>query len=374
MSLTYLLVIANPDAITPYDPSATAIPGSEHYVITSQRRGYNPWIAQRGEGPDAGPDIDIGGQRLELPLGRTVDGECQVRVIDVAAPLVAVACDINSVLIPEGEADLHLDSTAFTSGKWVRDSNTVSTYAPEKDWGVTGAGPGLGTFGLFFWVDDPGGPPYMLGPWLRHTWIEATFDGTEGGGVAWTAGQKVGFRFRVNWTLDTGGGNVFVELQGAGSPVRVSGLTPSFNFWDMPQDALNNQVDLVVYAVADTSGEVVVRLGAENMYPSFNLAVSFTDMEVVECDDILVPGATDLYTTSFLADEDARQQMLGWPYYLKSSTDGGLTFDAMLYAGYLRNPKMELAKTFLMIGGDAGRGRRVSSAWKGLDPVEDFTP
>lgn len=367
--LTHRIVIPGiGSSFAPGDPDP--LPDTDFWITSRRGAAYHGWIADDGSGR---PDYSADGQRIDPITGRVEDGEVQSRVIDVAAPIAAVACDINSVLVPEGHADLHLDSTAFTSGKWTRHSNTDPTYKPESDWGVTAAGPGLGTFALFFWVDDPGGPPYTLGPITRKTWIEATFDGTEGGGVAWTPGQKVGFRFRVNWTLDTGLGNVFVELEGAGGPVRVSGPTPSFNFWDMPVDPLNNQVDLVVYAVADASGEVIVRLGAEGMAPSFNLAVQFTDLEVVECDDVIVSVDAERYVTGWLADADARQQMLGRRFFLEESTDGGVTYTAVVYSGFLKDATMEESLTWLLSAGDSGRSRRLGRAWAGLDPIEDFT-
>src|SRR5688572_33110596 len=86
------------------------LPDTDFY-ITSRRSIHHPWIAQAGEGLEAGPDISVGGQKLELPLGKATDGEVQIRLIDVAAPLAAVACDINSVLLPEGLADRHRDGT-----------------------------------------------------------------------------------------------------------------------------------------------------------------------------------------------------------------------------------------------------------------------
>src|SRR5574338_1401290 len=89
-TLHLLLVIANPDAVTPYDPESTGLPGEEHYYVTSVPRDHC-WIAQQGEGPNARPDISIGGQRLDLPLGRVIDGECQARVIDEPEPIVS--CD-----------------------------------------------------------------------------------------------------------------------------------------------------------------------------------------------------------------------------------------------------------------------------------------
>jgi hypothetical protein len=361
-TLHYLLVIADPDAVTPYDPSSTALPGDEHYWISSQRRGSHPWIAQQGDGPDAGPDINIGGQRLEMPLGQTVDAECQVRVIDEAAPIAGVACDVNASLIDEG--DVGLDSDAITSGDWVVDGDYTGTYGPRYSWSHL-AGPYNSFFALFNW-----GTPFDGGPWVRSSWITRTLDGTESGGSAFTPGQLVGFRFRVNWTLQTGGGNVFAEANG----IRLTGISPGFDFWDVPVDPLNQQVDSVIYCLADGAGEVVVKLGLENYYPSCNVFVMFTDLQAVECDTAIVSVDAERYTTSSLADDDARQKLLGRPYYLKASSDGGTTFDEMLYAGYLKQATMERSLTFLLTGGDAGRGRRNSKAWSGLSPVEDFVP
>lgn len=356
-----MLVLANPSGS--YDPASTGLPSEEDVYFTSRHRTDHPWIAQLGDGPGAGPDISIGGQRLELPLGRATDGECQVRIIDVAAPVTAVACDINSVLIPEGDTDLHLDATAFSSGMWTVEKDYVAPNGPHNWWGVNAGGPTFNGSALFGWAD--------AGPWVRSSWITATLDGTEGGGPAWTPGQKVGFRFRVNWSLDTGGGNIFVEVNG----VRVSGPSAgSFDFWNMPEDPLNNRVDLVVYAVADANGEVVVKMGGENYFPSCNCQCAFTDLEVVECDDVVVSVDSERYMTGNLADTAARQRLLGWPYYLKESTDGGVTWTRVLYAGYLKQATMERSLTFLLVGGDAGRGRRVSRAWTDIDPTADFVP
>lgn len=362
-----LLVIANPDALTPYDTESTDIPSDEHHYWTSKPRDHC-WIAQQGEGPNARPDVSIGGQRLELPLGRSIDGECQVRVIDEPAPITAVACDVDSVLIPEDDPGVHLDSTAISSGFWPllpSDDHPV-TSAPSTHWSANANGLVLGTFGLFGWTDP--------GSWVRSTFREATMDGTEAGGPAWTPGQIVGLRARVNWILDTGGGNVALELQGEGEPIRVSAPNSAFDLWAIPEDPLNQQVDSVVYVVTDSNGEIKVRLGAENMFPSFNLVVGFTAIEIVECEEIVVSVDEAPYTTASLADDAARQRQLGRPYYLKASTDGGATFDEMVYTGFTRQITMERSKTFLLTGGDAGRGRRVSRAWSNLDPMEDFVP
>lgn len=338
----------------------------DDFYITSKRRTDHPWIADDGEGR---PDLQVDGQRLDVLTGAVEDGEVQIRVIDVASPVVA--CDVNSILLAEGSpGDLGLDANAFTTGGWVRETSESDTaWAPYTWWGANASGPLLGGSALFFWVDDPGGPPYQLGNWVRASWIKKTFNGTEQGGAAWTPGQKLGFRFRINWTLDTGGGNIFVEVNGT----RVSGLTSSFDFWNMPVDSLNNQVDTVVWAAADGSGEVEVKMGGENYYPSCNVSCQFTDIEVVQCADVAGPG-DDLYVTGWLADDDARQQLLGRQAYLEESTDGGTAWSRVVYTGYVRQITLEASLSYVFTLGDAGRGRRVGPAWRNLNPVEDFTP
>jgi hypothetical protein len=332
--------------------------------FTSRRRVHHPWIADDGSGS---PDISVDGQRLDPALGHVEDGEVQIRVIDVPAPITAVACDVGAVLVPEDDPDVHLDSTAFSSGFWAKltSDDHPLTSAPSTHWGVNANGLLLGTFALFGWTDP--------GSWVRSTLTEATLDGTEGGGSPWTPGQIVGLRARVNLTLDTGGGNAIVELQGAGDAVRI-GTGAGFDFWNIPEDPLNQQVDSVVYVVADGSGHIKVRLGAANMFPSFNLVVGFTAIEIVECEEIVVSVDSERYVTGWLADSDARQQVLGRKAYLEESLDGGVTWSRVLYAGYVKQITMDLSLTYQFTLGDAGRGRRVSRAWSGLNPVEDFTP
>lgn len=347
----FLLVLANPDAVTPYDPASTGLPGDEHIYFTTRRRADHPWIAQRVPGdPTSGPAIDIGGQKLELPLGRSVDGECQVRIIDVAAPVLA--CGL-SVLVAEGDAGL--DANAFTTGGWTVHETIVGSVS--IGWGVNASGPFLSGHILF-------------GSGSYDGYIEKTFNGTESGGPAWSPGQVVGVHFRVVWSLDTGPGNIFAELVGAGSN-RISFPNGAYDFW-----SIDSSLDTEVYngyfaGATDSNGEIKVRLGGENYGGSCNVNCSFRDLEFVECGP--VPGGDDLYYTGMLADDDARQRTLGWPYFLKLSEDGGLTFTHMVYAGYHKRSTMERALTYLITGGDAGRGRRVSKAWSDLDPVEDWT-
>lgn len=364
-TLQHLLVIANPGALTPYDPASTALPGEEHVFFTSRRRVDHPWIAQAGEGPNARPDISIGGQRLELPLGRTVDGECQVRVIDEPAPIMGIVCGID-VLIDEGHLNLN-DGLAFSSGKWTIHESVSGLTAPGW-FGINVSGE----------IDVSGFILFGSGTWTGY--VEATLDGTEGGGPAWTPGQRVAVHFRVVWPLDTGPGNLFVETEGGLDPLtgdtvnRTSFPNGAFDFWTI-DPALNVTVfNGVISAVTDASGELIIRWGGEGYGGSCNLNATLSDMQVVSCEEQLISIDSNAYMTANLADDDARQRLLGWPYYLKSSVDGGASWTEMVYAGYLKQATMERSKTFLLTGGDAGRGRRVSRAWAGLNPIEDFTP
>jgi hypothetical protein len=306
----------------------------------------------------------MGGQRLELPLGRTVDGECQVRVIDEPAPIVAIACGAN-ILVQEGDAGL--DGNAISSGDWV--VTEFITGTPNIGFGENATNPFVAGFILF-----------NSGQYTGY--MERTFDGTESGGPAWSPGDRVGVHYRVSWFLDTGPGNIFTEVVGGPDPLnggsttsRVSYPNGSFDFWTITPDLAPNVVfDGYQSGIADSNGELAIRLGAENYGGSCNVNCHFTDIEFVSCEPITVSIDSERYTTASLADDAARQRMLGRQYVLKASTDGGFTWDETLYVGYLRQITLDRALTFLMTGGDSGRGRRVGRAWRGLDPIEDFVP
>jgi hypothetical protein len=402
-TLHYLLVIVNPDALTPYDPTSTDLPSEEHYYITSRRRVDHPWIAQQGDGPNARPDISIGGQRLELPLGRTIDGECQVRVIDEPEPIIS--CDWSIDLLDGDNAfDTPADWTEETSlGVYVAyrpdfpyDPDTPSAPGvpynltpppgnPPRLWGsdpgdykvgpngstsiVAGSHMNAATFVLFDWNDDLQGHSPYGNSGVRDVWRTRTMAGL-------TPGTQVGITVKVSVILNSNGGwRVFMraigttteEWSGHLSDVTIWNQTGGFYVPTIPGDFLGT--------VVPPSGEVTFQLGVENMFASGNINVSFNQVEIAQCVPVESPGPiTELYTTGSLADDNARQKQLGRPYYLKASTDGGTTFDEMIYAGFTRQITMERSKTFLLTGGDAGRGRRVSRAWRDLNPVEDFVP
>lgn len=359
-TLQHLLVIVNPDALESYTPASSALPGEEHFYISSRRRVEHPWIADDGSGR---PDIQVGGQRLELPLGQAVDSECQIRVIDEAAPITAIACGLD-ILVAEGNAGL--DGNAITSGDWVV---TEVSGGPGESiaFGQTVNYPNLNGFILFGGFFDG--------------YIERTFDGTEGGGVAWTPGQRVGVHFRISWTLDTGAGNLFAEVEGGTDPQtgettnRVSFPNGSFDFWTISSDLGPNFVfDGYMSGVADASGELIVRLGGEGYNGSCNVYAEFQDLEFVSCEPVASSVEAERYVTSSLADTDARQHLLSRAAYLRESTDGGATWPVVLYAGYVKQITLDASITYLITLGDAGRGRRVSRAWTGLNPIEDFAP
>jgi hypothetical protein len=359
-TLAYRLVVDTDGTFTPGDPDPLA--DTLFWITSRLEQYYHPWIAQAGDGPNVGPDISIGGQKLELPLGRTADGEVQIRVIDVAAPIAGVACDVNASLVDEGYAGL--DATTYQpTGDWTIVPPQGGT-GPQNWWAQSVSEPYISGFALFSWF------PYDGGPWERESYITRAFDGTESGGAAFVDGQKVGLRVRTNWTLNTGNSSIFIEANG----VRVMGLSPSFDFWNIPEDALNNQVDSVVWTTAvGFPASVTVKLGWSGS-PSCNVFCYFNDLQFVECVDSITGVDEERYVTGWLADADARQQLLGRAAYLEESTNGGATWSRVLYTGYLKQLQLDASLTYLLTLGDAGRGRRNSPAWTDLDPTTDFVP
>jgi hypothetical protein len=352
------------------------LPDTDFY-ITSRRRVHHPWIAQRGDGPEAGPDISVGGQRLELPLGRSVDGEVQIRIIDVPAPVLVCGA---SVVVPEGDANLNLGASAFSAGPnmWHRHETDISgTY-------IDGSPPVAGPIALQTIGSNPGfAGSILFGSNVYDGYMWRVFNGTEGGGAGFVAGRRYAFRCRVNWPLDSGPGNLYIETIGGADPFaatpgattnRTSFPGSGSDFWTI-DPSLNTAVfNGYISAIADGSGEIEFRFGAEGYSGSCNVSAIITDMEIVECSEVESGDLTALYTTGWLADSDARQQLLGRKAYLEESEDGGVTWTRVLYAGYVKQITMDQSLTYLFTLGDAGRGRRVSRAWRDRDPVEDFTP
>jgi hypothetical protein len=340
---------------------ADPLPDSDFW-ITSRRRRFHNWTADDGSGR---PDISFGGQELDPVTGHTTDGEVQIRVIDEPAPISTIACGMDSLI---NEGNVHLDDgLAFSSGMWTPHEVVSGLTAP-------------GWFGLNAGGEVTVSGFVLLGSGTWDGYIEATLDGTEGGGAHWTPGQRVAFRVRVVWGLDTGPGNLFLETEGGVDPEdgetihRVSFPDGSYDFWTIPADLAPNVYDNVASAIADANGEVIVRIGGEGYGGSCNLNATISDLEAVSCEDVETPGDPDeLYITGSLADANARQQQGGRPLFLVESLDSGETWTRVIYAGYVKQITMERSKTFLFTGGDAGRGRRNSRAFSGLNPVENFS-
>jgi len=363
--LAYRLTIPGVGSVfAPGDPDP--LPDTDFY-ITSKRGVHHPWIAQAGDGPNAGPDLSVGGQELQMPLGRTADGEVQIRVIDVAAPVATITCGQN-ILIDEGNASLEYPTIFHTThppsggeGPWHREE-TFTTIGTAVDGTPTSAfNVDFGGSYLSFFI--------LFGSDTYDGYMSRVFDGTEGGGAAWTPGQVVGFHARVNWALDTGPGNLFLEVNG----VHVSFPNGAFDFWTVDPDLLPGSIfDNYISTTADINGEVEVRFGGENYGGSCNCVARMTDLQFVSCEPIISSVDSERYVTSWLADDDARQQLLGRKAYLEESLDGGTTWTRVLYSGYLRQAELGASLTYLLTLGDAGRGRRNSKAWSGLTP--EVTP
>jgi hypothetical protein len=350
------------------------------FYITSRRRNYHPWIAQRGEGPDAGPDISVGGQRLELPLGRSVDGEVQIRVIDVPEPSCNWSVDL-----------LGGDNIFDDAGEWTEETSLGVAGCTNPTTGlpynvgagdycvapvdatqiVAGSHMNMGLALLFNWNDDHQGNSPYGNPSPRGVWQTRTMTGL-------TPGEQVGITLRVNALLN---GNadweVFMRLIGL-TTEEWSGHLSDVNFWNFGAGHYTPAIaGLFLGVVVPPSGEVEIQLGGQNFSPSGNINLQIDQVAFMQCVPALNSGASsdpERYVTSWLADTDARQQLLGRKAYLEESLDAGATWTRVLYAGYVKQITMDQSLTYLFTLGDAGRGRRVSRAWRDRDPVEDFVP
>lgn len=356
------------------------LPDTDFWITSKRDQVAHTWIAQRGTGPAASPDISMGGQRLELPLGKTADGEIQIRAIDAPGVIASAVCGV-SVVVPEGDADLNLGANSFNAAPemWHRhEVDNGGTY-------IDGVPPVSGAISAQILGGEPGFAGFILfGSNTYNGYIWRVFDGTEGGGAGFVAGQRYAFRCRVSWSLDSGPGNLYIETIGGSDPFaeppdattnRTSFPSGAFDFWNI-DPALNTAVfNGFISAVADSNGEIEFRFGAEGYGGSCNINAALSDMEIVECEESLIVDVdTDRYITGWLADANARQQLLGRAAYLEESLDGGATWTRVMYVGYLKQITMEQSLTYLLTLGDAGRGRRVSKAWSDLDPTVDFVP
>jgi hypothetical protein len=352
------------------------LPSTDFY-ITSRRRVHNPWIAQRGIGSNASPDISIGGQRLELPLGRSIDGEVQIRVIDQPAPN---SCNwsidlLGGLDIFDNPADW-TEETSLGAAGCTNPTTGLPYNVGAGDYCVAPVGMTSVVAGshmnaaiaiLFNWNDDHQGNSPYGNPSPRSAWRRRTMTGL-------TPGARVGFKPRIVVNLN---GNAdwepFMRIIGE-TTEEWSGHLSDNSFWTFGAGFYEPAISgLFLGTVVPPSGEVDIAMGVNNMSPSGNINIHFQQVEFMQCVPVVGPD-DELYTTGWLADSDARQQLLGRKAYLEESEDGGVTWTRVLYAGYVKQITMDQSLTYLFTLGDAGRGRRVSRAWRDRDPVEDFVP
>jgi hypothetical protein len=330
----------------------TADPLSDDlFYVTSKYNANHPWIESPPEGD---------GQSVDWKTGRVEDGWYSVRVIDVPDTEAAITCGLPVLITDNNSAGLTADYIA-------------------NGWTVNGGSTGASTIAFGNTVNNPYLQGFILfGSGTYNGYIEKTFNGTEDGGPAWQAGQRVGVSFRISWTLDTGPGNIFAEIEGGTDPEtgesvhRVSFPNGSYDFWTIPSELAPNYIhDGFLSGVADSNGELKIRLGGENYGGSCNVYCEFQDLQVVSCTESDVPSETSRYVTRWLADDFARQQMLGWQFYIEQSTDGGTTWPTVLYSGYLTNLTLDESLVYEFEIGDTRKVERNTAAWRNINPIDN---
>jgi hypothetical protein len=181
----------------------------------------------------------------------------------------------------------YADVAAYFADGWRLKGDTqgsgfpVTIPAPATDsafggwWSATVGGSGLVVTlsgSVTFWIDDPGGPPFTLGPLIRETWMEKTFTGLP-------ASSAVGVRIRANWSLDTGFGNLFLEIDGTSRLSYPNGL---FDLWTIPNDLALGLTDYYLVGLTNGLGELTVKIGGEDFQTSGNILATFHDIEIVD--------------------------------------------------------------------------------------------
>lgn len=339
--LQYRLVVVDPDG-APFTPGDTSI-GDDHFWITSRRRVDHPWI----QAPPNGE-----GQKIDLLTGKTSDGQYNVRVIDVPEP---ICTDFSSVVLIEA-----LGSDYLTTGGW-----TIGGFEPDPGWNQTikswwqPTNPLFGGSALFFWLDTTS-PPATLGPWVRESYIFKTYSGL-------TPGQSYGVKVTGSWSLDTGAGNIFIEINGN----RVVFPSGAYSFYDMDGALSANIIDSALTAQADASGEITISMGGTGYAPSCNVTCGFSSVEIRECTPPAPGiGSGPRYVTGWLADADARQQLLGRSAFLEQSLDDGTSW-TMLLAGYVTSLQMQDSLVYEFAIGDTRRVERTRAAWRDVAPTTE---
>lgn len=349
--IQYRLVVEDP-AGAAFAPGDLTI-GDDHFWVTSRPTDGHAWIAEPPDGE---------GQSIDLVTGKTTDGQYTVKVIDVPED----ACSAWTGTEVADAVALGWDNNYLTTGGWTKGGTPTPGTYPEDTihtwWSSTGGAPLLGGSALFMWVDTFAGPPYSLGPWYRETYVEKTITGL-------TPGATYGITFSASWSVDTGAGNVFFEIDGASGPNRLALTATGSTIWTIT--TLEQDVQYRLRATATGAGEVTIRVGGENYAPSCNVTCGFSDLTLVEltCAAYGAAGG-DRYVTSWLADAAARQQLMGRRAWVEQTTDAGTSWD-MLLPGYVTDLVMDASLTYVFTIGDTRRVERTRSAWRDLDPVNE---
>jgi hypothetical protein len=188
-------------------------------------------------------------------------------------------------------SSLHLDGTMFANGWQVLgdtqlepDPPNLEAYkAPVKSdplnfggWAINASGTvGFSGSVLFGWLDNPGGGGtgiggFQYGPYVRTFYYEKTVTGL-------TPGDTVTFVVDISWTLDTGGGNLFLEIEG--ETLVNYPIVDTASVW-VDIATMLNDVRYNMATVVPLSGEVTIRMGGVGYYPSANVLVTYQNPAV----------------------------------------------------------------------------------------------
>lgn len=335
-TIQYRLVVEDP-AGAAFAPGDLVV-GDDHFWVTSRPVDGHPWIAEPPDGE---------GQSIDLVTGKTTDGQYTVRVIDVPEETCTSWTSTEVV----DAATLGLNASYVANGWTINDSTGGAYAAPASFWNA-----GSPTVGGFVWPTwGDGGPQY------RSTWIEKTVTGL-------TPGSTYGVTIYTNWSLATGGVIAYVEIDGATGTSRY--IPPGgADFWTIAE--LKADAQLRLRATATGAGEVTIRCGVENLQGGTNVTCGFLDAALHELTCATYgPAGGSHYVTYWLADTDARQQLMGRRAWIEQTTDDGASW-AMLLAGYVTDLVLDDSLVYTFTIGDTRRVERTRSAWRDLDPVNE---
>jgi hypothetical protein len=85
----------------------------------------------------------------------------------------------------------------------------------------------------------------------------------------------------LDWSLDTGPGNLFLELVGLTTD-RLSLPGGSYNFWTIDPSLHAGVVNGYFSTIVPPSGDVIVRIGGEGYSGSCNVFAKFSELEAVD--------------------------------------------------------------------------------------------